>query len=244
MKLLYILLALLTLSSCQTTSQSVVQPPSVTPKYTVYLKGTPDWSSMQDVQKDLGSKVKITGNTVDLGGGKISGKNLKHPSNSQDENSVGVKIHIDNFTLKNGILEDIPGGLISFAKNVTFENLTILKIGEDALSSIKDVSPGTSIINCKIYGNAASDKLIQGNDGNKFLVKNNKLFNAITGIRVQKKDAKFSQSQSLITGNTFTNVDTAINASGKATVTVKDNTFNNVREKYKTDSSDVKFVEK
>jgi hypothetical protein len=244
MKILYTLLASLLLSSCVTTTQSVVKPPSVTPKYTVYLKGTPAWHDMQDVQKDLGSKVKITGNTVDLMGGKLSGRKLKRPSNSQDENSIGVKIHIDNFVLKNGVLEDVSGGFISFAKNVTFENLTILKVGEDAISSMKDVSPGMSIINCKIYGNAASDKLIQGNDGNSMLVKDTKLFNAITGIRVQKKDARLSQSQSLITGNTFTNIDTAINASGKATVTVKDNTFNNVREKYKTDSSDVKFVEK
>jgi hypothetical protein len=200
---------------------------------------------MQDVQKDLGSKVKITGNTVDLMGGRLSGKNLKHPSNSQDENSVGVKIHIDNFTLKNFIAEDIPGGLVIFSKNVTIQDgLFLCKDQEDAVSNMKDVALGTSIINCKFYGGANNDKLIQGNDGRDLLIKNNKLFNAITGMRIQKRNAVKQGGVANVIGNTFTNVDTAINASGKVTVNTKDNTFNNVREKYKTDSSDVKFVEK
>lgn len=245
-KLLLLSIIAIGLSSCASTGPgNGVEPPKseISSSFTTYLKGQPDWESVEDVKRDLGTKVSISGNTVDLKGGKISGKKLKHPSNSQDEGAVGVKIRIKGFTLKNGIIEDLPGGLICYAENITFQNLVVHKIGEDAISNLKDIAKGTRIINCKFYGNANSDKILQGNDGRDFYVRGNLLSSAITGIRVQKKNAQRQGGTAQVIDNQFIGVDTAINAAGEVRVIVKGNTFEKVREKYKTDSDKVKFIE-
>jgi hypothetical protein len=198
---------------------------------------------MDDVRRDLGNKVKITGNTVDLMGGKISGRKLKQPSNPQDEGSVGVKIRIKGLTLKNGVAEGIPGGFLCYNEDITFQKIVFLKAGEDFVSNLKDIAPGTRVIDCKFYGNSDSDKLLQGNDGRDFYVKGNTFSSAITGIRVQKKDAKKQGGTAQILNNKFVGIDTAVNAAGNVRVIVRGNSFDGVREKYKTDSDKVKFIE-
>jgi hypothetical protein len=240
--LLFIVAAVL--SSCASSGPGVgVKAPSVTPKYTVFLKGEPEWKTMEDVKKDLkGSGAKIIGTTVDLAGGKISGAKLKHSANQNDEQSIGVKVRIDGFTLKRGMLEDLPGGIIVYAEDVTFEDLIVLKIGEDGLSNGRDVSPNTRIINCKLYGTAQNDKGIQLNDGRGAEIKNCFISGGITGARIQKKAAAKQNGTATVTGNTFKNVDTAINCAGEVTVIFKNNKFEGVNTEAKVDGDGVKII--
>ena len=243
-KLLLLSIVAVGLSSCAGTGPTKgLKEPKISTNFTAYVRGEPSWETMDDVRKDLGDKVKISGTTVDLQGGRISGNKLKKPSNSQSENAIGIKIRIKNLTIKNGVIDNLYGGLICYAEDITFQNLTFISIGEDAISNLKDISKGTRVINCKFYGNSASDKILQGNDGRDFYVRGNLISSAITGIRVQKKNAQRQGGTAQVIDNQFIGVDTAVNAAGEVRVIVKGNTFEKVREKYKTDSDKVKFIE-
>jgi len=212
------------------------------PAFTITLRGNPEWKDMKEVRADLGRGVVISGRTVDLQGGRISGKALKHPKNSQNENSVGVRIRIKGFTLKNGFVDDIPGGLIVFAPDVTLQNLTFTQAGEDFVSNEKDRSPGFRVMGCRFFNNKHGDKSIQANDGRGLIVAGNLISGGTTAIRIQKKNARKQGGTAVVEANRFDRVDTAVNAAGRLTVFYRNNVFDRVSTGLKTEGPDVRIV--
>ncbi len=242
-KLLMVILACGLCSCASSGPGKGVEAPKTEHKYSVKPTGTPVWDKMEDISSLFGNKAKITGKTVDMQGGRIDGSSLKRYSNSQDERNTPIKTRIPDLTIKNGYFYNIPGGVVTYAENTTFENITLTKIGEDGISNAKDISAGTQIIDCKFYNTEKGDKSLQLNDAREAIVKGNLIAGGITGIRLQESSAKKQGGKPRVEGNTFKNVDTGINAAGKTTVYLKNNKFEGVRENYKTSYDTVKFVE-
>ena len=230
-KLLLLSIVAVGLSSCASGPGAGVKPPTTNPKFVVKLKGTPDWSSPEQIKKDLGNKVSVHKNVVDLNGGEINGKNLKHSGNSQDESNVGVKIRMDNLTIKNGFAKDLGGGLISYAKNTTFQNITFTGTSEDFVSNQKDVSDNFRVIDCKFYNNSKGDKSIQINGAVNALVRDTYVSGAITGVRLGESSSK-RRGEARVENCTFENVSTALNIDGKMKVYTKGITLKNVPKPY------------
>jgi len=210
--------------------------------FTITLRGHPEWKNMKDVRADLGPRVGISGKTVDLRGGRISGKFLKHPRRSQDESSLAVRIRIKGFTLKNGLVDDIPGGLLVQVPNVTLQNLTFTTAGEDFVSNEKDRSEGLKVLGCRFFNNKKGDKSIQANDARGLVITGNLISGGTTAIRIQKKNAKKQGGRAIIEANRFMGMDTAINAAGKVTVALRNNVFQKVSSEIKIDGSQVKIA--
>lgn len=200
------------------------------PKATVYLTKETPWRTMEDVKKTLGTKAKYSGTTVDLQGNAISGKKIKREG-SQDEDSVPLRVYIDKFQLKNGIIRDIPGGIVVRAKDTTFSDLLFIEIGEDALSNNTDAAPGVTVLNCKFY-NSGGDKSLQLNDARDAEIKNSYFTGGQTAIRLQESSGKARGVKATVTKNTFEKVPTAVNVSGHTTVTASGNTYKEVQEKW------------
>jgi len=162
------LIAQALLTSCVSTGGSGPsagsKPPVVNPTKTFYLTGQPHWKTIADAKKFFGSSnaVSFTGNTINLKGSRISGKKLKHPSNSQDEQAQELKIGFDNLHLTNGSVDDIPGGLVLRGNKAKLSKLIFTTSGEDYVSTAKDTVRGTIIDGCKCYNNKG-DKSIQLN---------------------------------------------------------------------------------
>ena len=210
--------------------------------FTINLRGRPEWNEMRDVRAALGPRVLISERTVDLRGGRLSGKALKHPRNRQDERSVGLRIRIKGFTLKNGYVEDIPGGVIVMAPQVTLQNLTFNKGGEDFVSNEKDRAEGFRVLGCRFYNRGEGDKSIQANDGRGLVIRGNFIYGGTTAIRIQKKDAKKQGGTAIVESNVFEGMDTAINAAGKVTVLLGDNQLRQVATEISKDGSGVRIV--
>lgn len=240
-KLVLVLVAGL-LSSCASDGGlDGVKPPDYKPAYVSYLKGKEhlSWTNVGDIRGDVGPKPKIierdNGEVIlDLVGGEISGKNLPRPKNIQDENSVGVKTRIKNFTVRGGYISGIPGGIISYAPNSTFEKIIFTNIGEDAISNAVDLSPGFTVRYCEFYGSKYQDKENQLNDSRDALIENSYFTGGITSVRLQKLSGKYSKGTAIVRNNVFEKVRTAMNVSGKSTVTLSGNVYKGVGEKYVT----------
>lgn len=220
------------LISCATSGGGPIKvdEPKVNPKETTYLTKEVAWRSMADVKKTLGSRAKYSGNTVDLQGNAISGKKIKR-GGSQDEDSIPLRVYYDGFTLKNGIIRDIPGGIVVRAKDTTYDKLTFIEIGEDALSNNTDAAPGVTVNNCKFY-NDGGDKSLQLNDARDAVITNSFFTGGQTAIRLQESSGKARGVKATLTKNEFKNVPTAVNVSGHTTVTASGNTYENVQEKW------------
>ena len=177
-----------------------------------------------------------------LAGGNVEGSKLKRYSDSQDERNTAIKVRIEGLTIKNGFFTGLPGGVVAYSDDLKFENIILTHVGEDGISNAKEVK-NTQVINCKFYGNAKNDKLLQLNGAIGAIVKNCLFVGGITAIRCQESSSKNQGGKPRIEGNSFKNVDTAVNASGRTTVYLKNNTFEGVRLKTKTDSDQVKFIE-
>lgn len=208
--------------------------PDARPATRIYLEGTPDWHSMDDVRAACGSKVKITGKIVDLQGAELNGSRMKHPKNPQDEGAAALKIHIPGFYLRNGQVRDIPGGIVAFAEGCRMENLLFRKIGEDAVSNQKDVSAGFQISRCRFEGTKENDKLAQINDARDAVVENSTFTGGVTAIRMQESSAKKQGGSAESIGNTFVDVRTAHNVAGRTTVYHKGNVFTRVLKEWVT----------
>lgn len=244
-KKLVLMLMAVGLCACSSTGGpgKGVEEPKANPAYSVKPTGNPDWDSMEDVKKLFGAKAKITGKTVDLQKGRIDGSKLKRSSNSQDENNTAIKTRIPGLVLKNGYIYNVPGGIITYAEDTTFEDLIFTKIGEDAVSNQKDISSGTKVINCEFYNTSKGDKSIQLNDAREAIVKGNLVAGGITGLRLQESSAKKQNGKPRVENNTFKNVDTGLNVAGKTTVYLKNNKFEGVNKKWVSSHDTVKFVE-
>lgn len=241
MKLFLTLFCAFLVSCASSGPSSGVKEPTVNPKSTVYLTGETAWRSIADVKKTLGAKAKYSGNTVDLQGNAISGKKIKR-GGSQDENSIPLRIYIDKFYLKNGIVRDIPGGIVVRAENTKFESLLFIEIGEDALSNNTDAAPGVTVSNCKFY-NGGGDKALQLNDARNAEIKNSYFTGGQTAIRLQESSGKARDVKATVTKNTFEKVPTAVNVSGYTTVTASGNEYKEVQEKW-NGGDHTKIIEK
>ncbi len=212
------------------------------PAFTIFLRSRIEWDEMKEVRAALGPRVRISGRTIDLRGGCISGKALKHPRQRQDEASVGVRIRIKGFTLQNGYVDDIPGGLIVLAPEVTLRNLTFTRAGEDFVSNAKDNAEGFRVLECRFHNDKNGDKSIQANDGRGLVIQGNYLTGGRTGIRIQKKDARRQGGTAVVEGNFFDSMNTAVNAAGKVTVWLGQNHYRKVWAEIRKDGSGVKVV--
>ena len=234
MKELLILLFLpFLMVSCSTSGGGPSQgkkPPVFEGPKTIYLSGTPVWKTMADVRKSLGSAVTISGTKVNLNGNRLSGKKIKHPKDKDDEKSIPLRIYIDGFQLTDGIIDDIPGGIVITAKNTKWKNLTFTTRGEDYISTIKDKAPGITIENCKFY-NGGGDKSIQLNDANGALIKKSYVTGGITAARIQESSSKNKSVKARVESTTFDSVPTALNVDGYTTLELKGNTYKNVGQK-------------
>lgn len=233
------------LTSCQSTGSSedtsasngAKQPIQAEPTKTFYLTGQPQWNSPSDAKKFFGSssQVSVSGSVIDLKGNRLSGKKLKHPSNSNSEQAQELKIAYDNFTLKNGNVDDIPGGIVIRGNNARFTNLTFTTKGEDYVSTLKDNADGTVIEKCKFY-NRGGDKSIQLNSAKNALIDRCYITGGQTAIRLQESTSKWKNIKCSVTNTTFEKVPTAINVDGYTTVNLSNNKFIGVSEQYKKGS--------
>ena len=235
------------MQSCITTGSAPdpIKPPSVNPPKTYYLTGAEQWGTMAEAKKALGSLAVQNKTKLDFNGNRISGKKMKHPSNSQSESSIPLKIDIDDLIFHDCIVEDIPGGVVVKGTNNTFSNCLFLDSGEDFIStqtsntSARDKS-GLKIYNCKFYNDGGGDKSVQANNADGLDIRDSFFTGGETAIRVQQSTDKKKVSAS-ITDNTFENVPTAVNAAGNTTLTYRRNTFKNVNQQL-TGGSSVKVI--
>jgi hypothetical protein len=234
--------SLLLLACLCSTTRAAGPMPEAPPTFTITLRGQPTWNRMEEVRADLGPDVLISGRTVDLRGARISGKKLKHPRRPQDENSVGVRIGIKGFTLKNGFVDDIPGGLIAHAPRVTFQNLTFSAAGEDFVSNMRDSSEDFRVLGCRFFNNKKGDKSIQANDARGLVIAGNLICSGTTAIRIQKKNAKKQGGRAIVESNRFHQVNTAVNAAGRVTLFLRNNIYEAVSTELKTDGAGVKLA--
>jgi len=235
-------LCLLLLAGLRSTTRAAGPARETPPPFTIMLRGHPTWNRMEAVRADLGPDVLISGRTVDLRGARISGKKLQHPRRSQDEKSIGVRIGIKGFTLTNGIVDDIPGGLIVHAPHVTFQNLTFSAAGEDFVSNMRDSSEGFRVLGCRFFNSKKGDKSIQANDARGLIIAGNLICSGTTGIRIQKKNAKKQGGHAIVESNRFHEVNTAINAAGRITLVLRNNIYDAVSTELKTDGGGVKLA--
>jgi hypothetical protein len=207
------------------------------PPPSIYLtKETVNWNSMDDAAAACqGKPVSISGKTLDLKGCTLRGDRLPHPKDRQDETALPLRIRIPGFTLKNGSIRDIPGGIWCRGRGITLSQLLFSEIGEDACSNDMDTSPDWSVLNCQFNG--ATDKSIQANDGRGLSLRNNTITGGITGVRIQKKATKFKNSTTrLLANNKFINCQTAWNIAGGIIARAAENSYKNVREIWVKDS--------
>lgn len=252
MKLLITLLLICSsLTSCLSTgssSMSGVKPPKLEPKKTWYLSGSqPTWNDIQDAKKFL-TGATWNNNTVDLKGNAVSGKKLKHPSNSQNENSIPLKIDINKFTITNGIFTDIPGGIVIKGRDNKLDGLTFTVSGEDFLSTQRSTSSkkdpiGLTVKDCKFYNDGGGDKSLQFNNADDVVVDGAYITGGITGIRLQESRDKKKVS-CVIKNTTFEKVDTAMNIAGNTTVTLSGNKYKSVNKQTVKSGSGVKLINK
>jgi hypothetical protein len=205
--------------------------PSFTPKYTIKLTGTPVWNSINDVKEATNNKVKIVSNVIDLQGGCLDGSNLKKSSNSQNESNTPIRLYLSNYTLKNGYIVNIPGGIVVQVPNVTIENILFTGVSEDYISNIKDKSYNFKILNCKFYNNSKGDKSCQINGAVGLIVKDCYITGGITAIRIGESTST-KHGSAKVENCSIENVSTFLNIDGKTQVFVKNNTLKNVDKKY------------
>lgn len=199
----------------------------------IYLVGEPVWKDLGDVRKVLKGKAQVQGNTLYLGGMTLSGKKMRHPSNSQDERSPALRVDIEGFTIRDGVVDDVPGGIILSGDNMRMIDLTFTNVGEDALSSIKDTAQGTVVRGCRFYNGKRGDKSLQLNDGRDTLTVSNYFTGGMTAMRLVESTSKNKNQKAQILNNKFENVRTAVNVDGTTTVTASGNVYQNVFEKWK-----------
>lgn len=215
MKILLLLPLTALLAACQTSLPPKTKPPQPDlPSKVVLNPGKATWSSLADVRDAIqGAKgVVLTGSTLDLGGAALDGSKLKRYDDIQDERNTPLRINIPNFSIMNGYVRDIPGGIVVKAADFTVKNATWLSVGEDAVSSIKDQSPRMTIKDCKFFG--ATDKTIQANSAKDLTIEGCQIFDGITGVRIGTSESKSgSDATKSIKNNTFKNVRTAYNVS-------------------------------
>lgn len=239
--LLTLLSILSVLPSCQTTgsstgpSQGAKAPVSITKAVnkTFYLTGKPQWNKIEDAKKFFGNSTDVTikGNTIDLEGNRLSGKKLKHPSNSNNENAQELKIVFDNLHLTNGNIDDIPGGIMLRGNKAKLSELDFTTRGEDYVSTLKDTVSGTIIDRCRFY-NGGGDKSVQLNAAKDAEITNCYFTGGQTAIRLQESTSKTKNIKCAVRYTTFDKVPTAINVAGYTTLTSEKNVFKNVSEQY------------
>lgn len=237
MKFLILTLPLLACQSCLSTGTgpAPVKPPAFSAPGTIYLEGEPVWNTLAEVRAAIGTKGRLVGNTLDLQGYAIDGRRLKQPKRVQDEKAVPLRVNIDGFTLKNGTVRNIPGGIVVKADSTRWENLIFRDIGEDALSTIKDAGEETVVKNCRFYNRSekdSGDKSLQLNDARDAVVEGCYFTGGITALRLQESSAKAKKVTAWLRGNTFENVPTAANVAGPTTVIEGGNVWKNVRKRW------------
>lgn len=209
------------------------RPPEV--PYTAYLKGEPKWDSMEDVRSFFGSKASISGTVVDLKGGALSGREMEHPDNQQDEDAVPLIVDIPDFQLTNGVVRDIPGGINVRGDRNKFRNLRFFEVGEEFLSTPKDGARGTVLEECRFYTErerSDGDKAVQFNDARDVLIRNCYFAGGITAVRLQESSSVAEDVRCTAEGNVFEYCSTAFNVSGDTTLYARRNTFTKVRHRF------------
>lgn len=205
--------------------------PNFTPAYTIKLTGTPIWNNINDIKRETNNRAKIIGNIIDLQGGCLDGSKLKKSPNSQDESNTPIRFQISDCILKNGYVQNVPGGIIVQTSNVTIENVLFTGVSEDFISNIKDKSYNFKILNCKFYNNSKGDKSCQINGAVGLIVQNCYITGGITAIRIGESTS--TKHGSAKVENCFIeNVPTFLNIDGTTQVFVKNNTLKNVDKKY------------
>lgn len=235
MKLLLLsLLSALFLSSCVglgsggPSRAALIPFPDARPAKRIHIKESQIvWRTMDDVRAALpGGSIK--GKVVDLGGRELTGDQLPHPKNKQDEKSLGIRIYVEGLTIKNGHVRDLPGGLIAFAENVTLMDLLFREIGEDAVSNQKDRSRGFRLVRCQFEDtNRTGDKAGQVNDGREAVVEDCEFRGFETALRIGESTAKKSGAAE-VRGTTFDGAATAINVDGRTKLTLRNNVYRRV----------------
>jgi hypothetical protein len=139
-------------------------------------------------------------------------------------------VNIPGFTMKNGSLRKMPGGLIFRKPKQSYLDLVFLDVGEDALSNIRDDSPDATIKRCSCYG--ASDKSFQLNDADGLTFEDNYATGGITGARLHTKESKNKAAKTKsVKNNTFEQIETGWNISGKITVVLSGGKYIKVTKK-------------
>lgn len=211
-----ILLLPLLLISCATAPPKADPAPKPSGQK-IKLTGQPAWRTTADVLKTVGNKASLKGLVLDLQGNTLDGSALKHPSDSQDEKSVSLKIDIDGLVIRNGWVSDIPGGLTVNSKDVTVQKVKFINIGEDALSTVNPQASGLSVDRCEFHNSEKGDKSLQANCAVGLRVVET-LFNGnnITAARVQESSYN-QKALAVFDSCTFTGCRTAVNAAGSQT---------------------------
>ena len=187
---------------------------------------------MDQVKDALGSLATISGTHVDLNGNAVSGRELVHPADAQSEDAIPLKIEIANFTLENGFVRDIPGGIVVRKNGNTFRNLTFIESGEDFISTPSSGVERVTIEDSKFYNYVDRDKSLQISSAKDAVIRRNYFRGAITAIRLGASANEETGLQCYVEDNVFERLSTGTNISGHTTAFAKRNTYIVVRHKW------------
>lgn len=208
-------------------------PPKITPRSVIKLDPKKsDLDKMSDVVTAFkGHRVKICGNALDLNNCEVRGSRFPKPDDSQDEIFAGIHVRIPGFTLKNGYVTGVPGGIICKGKGITFYDTQFRDIGEDDMSNQTDKTPGMRLLKCRFYNDAGGVKSLQLNDGNAAEIRDCHSIGGITRARVQEDSTK-QRNKATVCNDTFE----AAPIAGNVKVPATGNKYSRVPQKWVTDS--------
>lgn len=185
-----------------------------------------------DLEK-LASKISgcsLSGKSLDLKGAILDGKKLKGDGSQSENQDPLLRLEMAGITIKNGFCRNVKDSIRADAANITFQKLTFIDVGEDAISNGKN-GDNTRVIDCEFDNSkhSTADKSVQLNNGNGALVDNCVIYGGITAIRMGDTWSS-SSHKGTIKNTKFVGVDTAVNLA-KIKVSMSNNTFDGVKTK-------------
>ncbi len=171
---------------------------------------------------------RVNGRTWDLGGGILSGKDLRGSGNQSENQDPLLRIELGRVVIRNGFCRDVKDGLHIAAPEVQLRDMHWLDVGEDAVNN-RQGAYNTKLVKCSFdTSKPGNDKTIQLNEGRDAEVVDCLIYGGITGIRLGDKWSN-SKDRAKVKNVQFVGCETAMNLA-KIGVEVKGCTYTGVRK--------------